>query len=1034
MATTNSTPFLVPSPDLSARKGRQAPPPTIKDLLTARQRNSPIPPPSPALSESGFSTWESPATLHSPTFASPTFHFEAHHHPAFSDEPLTPDLRQQHDADEEGGTVVFDPSARHEGDEEEEEEEEDDLPLVQLRPRIASGAVPPSPSSFNDGLSIQSLTITDGFSTCSPSPSIASVRVAKITKVPHSRLSMGTSSILSESVEDAPEGTEEALWDAKALARTSFVDRLPQDLAAILQENERVEAESAVAGLGIAACGAAEPATAPARPLPPTREAPPPPPPVKEDQEKENKTSSVPKSASKESELSSESWKAHLDEAVQQLSPDPAIKPEADAMQRMKSILGPKTRLISKAPWDGDATVEEKPLGFSSRRSMDMLSHHASPSIDKSTSKSSLSSKERQKEAAPSIKSGRTRSFSILSSKRPPAPSELKEQEEALKGLGLGLSTGATISGSDSKRSLKSLLKASATLAESESLSEFVSSTPPQTIRAAKHSSPAALPFPSRPITERSDSLNKVPKASPARISPPVVFEMVTSTSPLASPTAATPPKSAPATVTVFPEGDRSVARSGSKASLSVMGQPAPKRNNSGNTASPSPSTPSALSGFLSNPSSPGPGSPSYFTSVPGSAPINRTTSPSNFGHKLISLEEARRAQETERAAAAARTRESTAESLHNRRGQPAPASIQTSPPAPAPAPAPTPVLAQPKALKPKKSGFLKRMMGGGGDKHERPEMPSAPLPDSFRSVASDDASFRPSLSSSASIPTLSTYTPPSSLSRATGLKMTESPSAPGAGAGRVSFMPTPPTDPNQRIRKGAATAVPALSLRPVSMAFSAGLPSDFLAASPASAVTDKPASPPLPSSKAIPSSRSASSSTSAAFVASPGAASFQSSTSTLATPSLFDEPVPASGSTTPLTPAFLSTSLSSTTASSSGDEKASDADRLAALQDDFARAKLAWKKQQRELESQIRALQIELEKQREETAAAVEAANAPVKEGEKCDRCGSVVAAAGSSAAAKGGEALASTSVMQRPRFKGQGGVGTLFGSGVAA
>ncbi|GAA6002529.1 hypothetical protein JCM10207_001164 [Rhodosporidiobolus poonsookiae] len=951
------SPLLVPSPNLVPWGTRSPGGTSIKDLLAERSKNSPIPPPSPALSD--FSTWDSPAPIHSPTF-----HFEAHH--PFMDEAVSPDPNM---SDEVDGTVVFDVLRQ-----------ENDQPLPPLPSRVATPPVPHSPTSFNDGLSIQSLTITDGFSDCtpSPSPSIGSVRIAQVAKIPGrpSRLSISTSSIVSESVEDAPEDDGPPVWDERALARTSFVERLPQDLAAILQASAEVEQSVEKA-------------------LPDELPEPPAPVPPKKDE------TTLPKSASKESNLSGESWRANLDAATQQLAVDPAIKPEVAAMQRLTSILGPKTRIISKAPWDGEAAEEPAPLP--SRRSTDALSQRSFAS--------------KAKENVKPVKNLRSRSFSVLTARRVNT-NDPREQEEALKGLGLGLGVSTGMTGSDSKRSLKSLIKASGVLTESDSFSELPTGTvtPPATVRLSernpKHSSPAALAFPSRPVPERTDSSSsassgKIPRSG--RVPPPVIFDLVQSSSPLPSPTTANAPKSAPATVTIFPSRQDSVPKSGSKGSL--LTNPPPRSHSNTST----PSTPSAASGLLSSPKAvpTSPTSASYFTSIPGSS-SSGTASPPGFGHKLISLEEARQQQEAERAVAAARTRESTADSLSKRRGVPTPTAITTSATSsPTPAPAPPVATAPAKVIKPKKSGFLKRMMGGG-DKHDRPEMPSAPVPESFRSMSTSD-SFRPSMSSSASIPTLSTTTPPSSLSRTTGLKVTESPTA---HPGRVSFFPTPVTDPNDRIRKGASPGpAPSLSLRPVSMAFSAGLPFDFLAAnspsSPASTVAPVPvmSTPTLRSPAQLASSPPA--------VASPQASSFQSSTSTVAS-SLFDEVAPPSGSTTPMTPGFSSLSLST---GSNSDDKPS-AERLAALQDEFSQAKRAWKAQQWELETQVRSLQIELEKQREEVASSLR----PVEIGDKCDRCGTVMQAPVAETAS------GSTSVIQRPRFKGNGGAGTLFGSGIVA
>lgn len=326
---THSTPLLAPSPLLTAWNARSPKGMTVGELLTERQRNSPNPPPSPALSEGGFSQWASPET-----FQSPTFNFEAHHS-AFTDESTSPGISRSGsnelgssggsgtrrfggvDDGEHGGTVVFGPLVV------DGEDSDDDTPLAAIRPRITSTTsrtIPHSPSSFTDDrLSVQSLAITEGFSDCSPSPSIGSVRIATATRVPghatrRSQLSMSQSSVLSESVEDADE--DEPLWDDRALARTSYVDRLPHDLALLLDESDQAAAAAAVLEQTGASSGA----------------------------EEGNKAATVQKSSSHGSELSSESWRAHLEDTVQQIVlGDPSIKPDADAMQRMKSILGTLT-------------------------------------------------------------------------------------------------------------------------------------------------------------------------------------------------------------------------------------------------------------------------------------------------------------------------------------------------------------------------------------------------------------------------------------------------------------------------------------------------------------------------------------------------------------------------------------------------------------------------------------------------------------------------------------------------------------------
>ncbi|GAA5903682.1 hypothetical protein JCM5296_002117 [Sporobolomyces johnsonii] len=963
-ASQRLSPLLAPSPNMATWGTRSPGGTSIKDLLAERSKNSPIPPPSPGMSDGGFSQFDSPVTLHSPVF-----NFAAHHPHEFDDEPFA-DPPEPEVEEEEHDVVRL---------------TVDDLPL--FPPRMGSPPPPPSPTN---------MSVNDGYSDYSPSPSIGSVRMATVASVPHrrtagqarnSRLSV-TSSVVSASVEDADEGKDQTVWDAQALVRQSFVDRLPQDIAAILAtaNQEALPAKAPDEEDPQAKTPPGRPTTPVARPR------------VQEIKplvmKKEEPPAKVLKSGSKESELSAGSWRDNLDAAVKHIETDPAMRPEADAMQRMKSILGPKMKIISKAPWDADAVEEEdiqssSTSSMSSRPSTDALSRQPAPTAK--------TSKERLKENVKPTK--RTRSFSVLTSRRANTADDAKEREEALQGLGLGLGTVTLLNDSPTKRPFKNGIKPSASIPLSESFRDFVATSsaiihpqsPPKLTaptRTTKHSAPAELPSPTVTIVSglpRSESASKL--RTGRNVPPPVVFEMVSASSAsLPSPNSATIPKSAPPTVSTF-------ARSDSHTSLTVRAVPL-RPSSTVNSSSSSPSTPTALSAFPPSPTSPGAPAASYFTSVPG-APGTSPASPVNFGHKLISLEEARQRENVRSAAqrkptppfaqlsgydssnslsGKSRTRESTMESQGGRKAS-------TPPGGPSPSSSTVP-LPTPKSLKPKKSGFLKRMMGG--DKHDRSEVPTAvPVLDLNRALDAENAAYRPSLSSSASIPTLSSTSPPSSLSKATGspLAATAAAASSPAPSSRVAFglMPTP--DPSERLRKGAA---PSLSLRPISMAFSAGLPSDFLAIAPDAHSTTGTSV----SEKSLPTSSSP-----PEFLVSPTAPSFKSSTSTTA-PSLFDEPLLSPATipglpSTPLTPSFPPSPGLPPGADNHG-----AAEQYAALQDEFGKAKRAWKTLQWELEAQIRALQIELEKTREEKQ--VEGAQEP-KEGEK-----------------------------------GNGGAGTLFGSGL--
>jgi len=616
-------------------------------------------------------------------------------------------------------------------------------------------------------------------------------------------------------------------------------------------------------------------------------------------------------------------------------------------------------KIISKAPWDSEFGDDE-PLASAissssnflpTRRSTDILSRQASPppTLPTSTPKSA---KDRKENIKPS--KSRARSFSVLTSRRNNTIDENKERDDALQGLGLGLGQVTSLPDSPSKRSFKGLVKSYSGLPSSESFHDLSARTKSQldfTCRN-KQSSPPEISSPTVTIVSERQRVEAGQLRKPSRPAPPpVTFDLVASRQPSSD-----VPRSAPPTVSTF-------ARSDSHASLIIRHGPSHTSSSTTLASSSSPSTPSAFVGAPPSPTSPDGMKGSYFTAVPGGAGHSPAT-PYSFGHHLISLEEARQRETDNRAASHRkitppstrlnghdsstslssknRTRESTLESVGTRKTSTTPPATHFSHSSPANAATSLPT---PRSLKPKKSGFLKRMMGGA-DRSERMEMPNT-VPSVEPVRFSEEP--RPIITSSASIPSLTSISAPSSLSKATALKtshpISPNPAAsPSLHSSRVAFAVVPTPDPNQRLRKGFA---PSLSLRPVSMAFSAGLPSDFLAnlAAAETANANLKTSPNAPEA-----------------LVSPNAPSFKSVTSTAPT-SVFDEAVlsPSALPLTPLTPTFP---LSPAVSPGFQDELSS---KYASLQDEYLKAQKTWKAIQWELESQIRSLQIELEMTREE-------------------------------------------------------------------
>ena len=307
------------------------------------------------------------------------------------------------------------------------------------------------------------------------------------------------------------------------------------------------------------------------------------------------------------------------------------------------------------------------------------------------------------------------------------------------------------------------------------------------------------------------------------------------------------------------------------------------------------------------------------------------------------------------------RTRESTADSSRTRAASgPATSSASTTP-AYSPSPSSSALAQQApvsKTLKPKKSGFLRRMMGA--------DKPFAEVPARSESVTTSALATSPPYSVTISSPSASVDLGRQNLS--TDLATTSGSLAPSPSVGSISpsnhitFLPTPVANSEHRLRKGAA---PSLSLRPISMAFSAGLPVDFLAVSDTrdgQSSSPSPDSPPYPppfltSHFHVPTSPVES--LGFTSVQSPFAPSFDSSISG-GQPSLFDQEEDlASSTTTPITPAFPSLAAASL---GSPISPIVGSPSYAALQEELSRAKRLWYSQRWELETQVKILQAELE------------------------------------------------------------------------
>ena len=740
----------------------------------------------------------------------------------------------------------------------------------------------------------------------SPVPSIASVRVATKVRAPASASRLGRRSV------DQGAGAGEGQWAAEAITNdfatglgfepahlsTSFA----QVPALVVPENEE------------AALGAS---------------------PSREEVRAARRSSSIMGSPGNNSVADSDQgWKESLDAMVGHLSSSTSDSLRADASPeaRFVSILGPKLKMVSKAPWDDGALSDSQassampptptpvaaaaPAPAVPRKSGDV--RRAPSSGSRTGAGPSPSASPPAKENVKPAKTGRTRSFSF-SARRSPAASagDVAERDDAFRGLGLGLSQAPASVGmaeSPSKRSLRAR--------------ESLTISPPLSV------------LPSRKST---GSPNKAGAGTPG--------------------TPASPPesgsRSAPAHITAF--SARETAISGLDSSLGP---------------SLSPVFPEGL-----------PLGPMSLAAKGGAA---------GPGYKLISLDEAR-ARESERVAAAAvqreaykkamqpvehiagaetkaREREGTADSTATRSSQ----AVSTKEGVPR------------AAVKQRKSGFLKRMMHSQDKQaasHGAEAVPPLPSMDSFRTLASHDD--HP--------PTL----PVKNLDTG-GIEQWAVSGAPAA-TGKVAFGAT--LRPAPDARGVGLSKLPALSLRPMSMAFSAGLPVDFLAGIDGSSGSGSEALGEEDEREQL------------ADAPSPRfAPSITSSTATTSS-SVFDSDAAsyASASRTPLTPAFPSPSMSPAPLPPTPAPGAHLAtpEGYAALREQYARATSSWMKERHALEKEVRDLRDQLER-----------ANALVDKERQVARSLAAAAAGGGGGGEEGGGLLAGiggavpvVSVLERSR-----------------
>ncbi|KAK4046982.1 hypothetical protein OIV83_005668 [Microbotryomycetes sp. JL201] len=494
------------------------------------------------------------------------------------------------------------------------------------------------------------------------------------------------------------------------------------------------------------------------------------------------------------------SWRETLEAAVPELvSPSATGRPEDDVSQRrMRSILGPKVKIFSKAPWDAeDDDDKENEAAEATAGKLETATPPAEQKLKVN---------------------GRSKSFSILTARKSPrADPDIKARDDAFRGVKLDFDIlkHRPVKTSPDRSSKQS---PTTTLGDSfPDLSSLASPSGPSPKRA-EHSPTLLTP---------SDSLEHGMRLKQIRRSPQPI-KVDHNSGDLLQPLRSAPP-SVQSFAAVAP-----MYRSESGTSL--MAQP-PVGSSSSSSLSNSnysgPSTPTTLSQVF--PTALNVGQESYFTP-------HATPSP-NAGAKvkLISLNEARQRESERIAAAAARRKEHMTPVEHI-------APLDKSPPLPSKTKSPeqgpleassrfrshshtrtpNPLVPSPpmsvsslpltsapaglvtKTLKPKRSGFLRRMMGV--DRSDGNAVPPVPV-----------LSINPTSNSEASVPPIVSAPSSDQVTSSSPL-----PSPPLDQPVHVSFSPPPPVARERRGR--GLTHAPSLSLRPISMAFSAAFDAELLA------------------------------------------------------------------------------------------------------------------------------------------------------------------------------------------------------------
>lgn len=558
----------------------------------------------------------------------------------------------------------------------------------------------------------------------------------------------------------------------------------------------------------------------------------------------------------------------------------------------------------------------------------------------------------------------RTKSFGALTSRKVPAVVIYRDSVDGLQGLGIDGKNGhGSLPSSPTKPSRGSKSVKDSLASPRDSGDSTRGPWSPVMIRkssevgAFSFPPPPLPPLPPQPASPSTSRFQKLQQRLGREVTP-LVFDIVPSRAASAPPTKAIP-RSAPANIQNFDlPRPTSGASSNGNARAVVTGS-------SRSLHSLSPTSPNFP---LSSPTLTTPRPTSPTTRADGTA----LTTPLATGYKLISLEQARE-REMERVALAAQQRKAMAPVEHI-----APR-VETTP---TPLQAPLPIeavgregnasssasITGVKTLKTKKSGFLKRMMGG--DKTSVPTTPTLPqtspsvtvLPETLRTISGTE--------SLATVPSNSPSRPSVSITVSSPPPTAALPAVPSVTLSAPSLL-SPSTSALQLDSKGNLIA-PSLSLRPVSMGFLAGLPTNFLASPPrakAQTIYEAPAQQPprTPSPVVAPSVLRSTQLPSSSTLDSNSSSVFASTTTTPVTPSTSYTSTIATSGKSP-SPPYDPKSLPASAYYSHADNET-----LGEVKEQFERAKMVWKSIRRDLENQVKELKSEVVRLRDGEDAAIE-------------------------------------------------------------